>query len=102
VPISLALPSLIPLEVLMDNQQVPIFAKGSNFVPRDSFENKITKEDLLRLVQSTLDANMNIIRCPSRLSRRALPDKLSFKVWGGGIYQHDEFYNLCDEKGIMV
>jgi len=64
---------------------VPIFAKGSNFVPMDSFENKITKEDLLRLVQSTLDANMNIIR-----------------VWGGGIYQHDEFYNLCDEKGIMV
>jgi len=69
----LSCPSLfVPLEVLMDNQQVPIFAKGSNFVPMDSFENKITKEDLLRLVQSTLDANMNIIRCPSRLSRRAL------------------------------
>lgn len=42
--------------------QVPIFAKGSNFVPMDSFENRVSDQDLAQLVQDALDANMNVIR----------------------------------------
>jgi beta-mannosidase len=64
---------------------VPIFAKGANFVPLDSFEEKVTSARLLNLIESSLEVNMNIIR-----------------VWGGGIYQHEEFYRLCDERGMMV
>ncbi|XP_028713225.1 beta-mannosidase isoform X1 [Peromyscus leucopus] len=64
---------------------LPIFLKGSNWIPADSFQDKVTSEQLQRLLQSVVDANMNTLR-----------------VWGGGIYEQDEFYELCDELGIMV
>ncbi|TPX41019.1 hypothetical protein SeLEV6574_g06287 [Synchytrium endobioticum] len=64
---------------------VPIFAKGSNFIPADCFESRVTKEKLRMLLQSCVEANHNMIR-----------------VWGGGIYQQDAFYDLCDELGLMV
>ncbi|XP_066239994.1 beta-mannosidase [Saccopteryx leptura] len=64
---------------------VPIFLKGSNWIPADSFQDRITSDLLSLLLQSTVDANMNALR-----------------VWGGGIYERDEFYELCDELGIMV
>ncbi|GAB1288145.1 Beta-mannosidase [Apodemus speciosus] len=64
---------------------LPIFLKGSNWIPADSFQDKVTSELLQRLLQSAVDANMNTLR-----------------VWGGGIYEQDEFYALCDELGIMV
>ncbi|TPX30933.1 beta-galactosidase [Synchytrium microbalum] len=64
---------------------VPIFAKGSNFIPADSFESRVTKDKLRMLLQSCVEANHNMIR-----------------IWGGGIYQQDEFYDLCDEMGLMV
>ncbi|XP_054109092.1 beta-mannosidase isoform X2 [Callithrix jacchus] len=63
----------------------PIFLKGSNWIPADSFQDRVTSELLQRLLQSVVDANMNTLR-----------------VWGGGIYEQDEFYELCDELGIMV
>nr|XP_012626414.1 beta-mannosidase [Microcebus murinus] len=63
----------------------PIFLKGSNWVPADSFQDRVTSDVLRLLLQSVVDANMNTLR-----------------VWGGGIYEQDEFYELCDELGIMV
>ena len=64
---------------------VPVFAKGGNWIPADSFPTRITKDKYRFLVKSVHDSNMNMLR-----------------VWGGGIYESDEFYQLCDEMGIMV
>ncbi|XP_027454346.2 beta-mannosidase isoform X1 [Zalophus californianus] len=64
---------------------LPIFLKGSNWIPADSFQDRVTSDLLWLLLQSAVDANMNTLR-----------------VWGGGIYEQDEFYRLCDELGIMV
>ncbi|NLR90921.1 glycoside hydrolase family 2 protein [Flammeovirga sp. SR4] len=63
----------------------PIFAKGANYIPNDIFLPRVSKATYKHLIQSTLDANMNMLR-----------------VWGGGIYENDLFYELCDEKGILV
>ncbi len=64
---------------------VPVFAKGGNWIPADSFTTRITKEKYRYLLQSVRDSNMNMLR-----------------VWGGGIYESNEFYDLCDEMGILV
>jgi beta-mannosidase len=64
---------------------VPVFAKGANWIPADSFPTRITKEKYRWLLKSAADANMNMLR-----------------VWGGGIYESDEFYDTCDELGILV
>lgn len=63
----------------------PIFAKGANWIPAHSFVSEVTPADYDRLLTSATDAHMNMIR-----------------VWGGGIYEMDAFYNLCDEKGLLV
>ncbi|XP_023590506.1 beta-mannosidase isoform X3 [Trichechus manatus latirostris] len=63
----------------------PIFLKGSNWIPADSFQDRVTSDLLRLLLQSAVDANMNALR-----------------VWGGGIYEQDEFYELCDQLGIMI
>ncbi|XP_040979620.1 beta-mannosidase isoform X4 [Aquila chrysaetos chrysaetos] len=62
----------------------PIFIKGSNWIPADSFQDRVTYDTLWLLLKSAADANMNALR-----------------VWGGGVYEQDEFYNICDEIGIM-
>ncbi|NOY79336.1 MAG: glycoside hydrolase family 2 protein [Calditrichaeota bacterium] len=64
---------------------VPLFAKGGNWIPADSFPSRLSEEDYRHLLQSSRDAHMNMIR-----------------VWGGGIYEADTFYDLCDEMGILV
>lgn len=64
---------------------VPVFAKGANYIPNDLFLPRVTLDDYKNVINSAVDANMNMLR-----------------VWGGGIYENDEFYELCDEKGIMV
>jgi beta-mannosidase len=64
---------------------IPVFAKGADVIPFDSFPNRVTTADYRRILQSARDANMNIIR-----------------HWGGGYYETDEFYAICDELGIMV
>lgn len=64
---------------------VPVFAKGGNWIPADSFPSRITKDKYRELVESVRDTNMNMLR-----------------VWGGGIYESDDFYELCDEMGILV
>lgn len=64
---------------------VPVFCKGSNYVPADSFLPRVSKDMLEHIVKSAADANMNMLR-----------------VWGGGTYEDDYFYELCDKYGIMV
>uniref|UniRef100_A0AAX7UEP9 Beta-mannosidase n=1 Tax=Astatotilapia calliptera TaxID=8154 RepID=A0AAX7UEP9_ASTCA len=63
----------------------PIFLKGSNWIPVHSFQDQVTPDVLKNLLQSAVDANMNALR-----------------VWGGGVYEQDLFYEICDELGIMV
>ncbi len=63
----------------------PIFAKGANWIPADSFPSRITDEQLEGLIRSAADANMNMLR-----------------VWGGGFYEEERFYDLCDRYGILV
>ena len=62
-----------------------IFARGANWIPADALAGRITPEKTRDLLQSAVDANMNMIR-----------------VWGGGRYEPDWFYDLCDELGLMV
>jgi beta-mannosidase len=64
---------------------IPVFAKGADVIPFDSFPNRVTTADYRRILKSARDANMNMIR-----------------HWGGGYYETDEFYSICDELGIMV
>jgi len=64
---------------------VPVFMKGANYIPNDSFLPRITSEVYRRVVQSAVDTHMNMLR-----------------VWGGGIYENDEFYDLCDQNGILI
>nr|WP_216673906.1 glycoside hydrolase family 2 protein [Saccharibacillus endophyticus] len=64
---------------------VPVFAKGANHIPNDNFETDVTRERYRYEIVSAAEANMNMLR-----------------VWGGGIYEEDDFYELCDEYGIMV
>lgn len=61
------------------------FAKGANWIPADTFNNRVSYEDIRDLLESSVEANMNCMR-----------------VWGGGLYESDEFYDLCDELGICV
>ena len=64
---------------------VPVYAKGANYIPQHSFQNEVKNNDYERLLSDVVDANMNMLR-----------------VWGGGIYEDDMFYDLCDKKGILV
>ena len=64
---------------------IPVFAKGADVIPFDSFPSRVTTAQYRRILQSAVDANMNMIR-----------------HWGGGYYESDEFYEICDELGIMV
>jgi beta-mannosidase len=64
---------------------VPVFAKGANWIPADSFLTRVTRERYAGLLRSAQDAHMNMLR-----------------VWGGGIYESDDFYELADEMGLLV
>ncbi|OQS05370.1 beta-mannosidase [Thraustotheca clavata] len=64
---------------------VPIFIRGSNWIPSNSFPTRVTKNHLSYLLSSSTAANMNMIR-----------------VWGGGRYESPDFYELCDELGLLV
>jgi beta-mannosidase len=64
---------------------VPLFAKGANWIPADSFPSRISDAHLMHLIRSAADANMNMLR-----------------VWGGGFYEEERFYDLCDRYGILV
>ena len=63
----------------------PVFAKGANYIPSDNFLPRVTPENYKRTILDAAGVNMNMLR-----------------VWGGGIYENDVFYDLCDEYGIMI
>jgi beta-mannosidase len=64
---------------------VKVFAKGANYIPQDNFLPRVTAEQYEKTVLDAVNANMNTLR-----------------VWGGGVYESDLFYDLCDRHGIMV
>lgn len=64
---------------------VPVFAKGANHIPNDSFLTEMTYERYRHEIVTAVESNMNMLR-----------------VWGGGIYEDDDFYSLCDEYGVLV
>lgn len=64
---------------------VPVFLKGSNWVPLDVMTGTITNERYEKAIRMAYDANFSMLR-----------------VWGGGIYENDIFYEICDRLGIMV
>ncbi len=64
---------------------IPVFAKGANIIPFDHFPTRVTKAKYRNLLQAAADAHMNMMR-----------------LWGGGYYETQEFYDLCDEMGIMI
>ncbi|HVD52597.1 MAG TPA: glycoside hydrolase family 2 protein [Propionibacteriaceae bacterium] len=63
----------------------PLFAKGVNWIPDDHFLTRITAERLERRLDQAVAANVNLLR-----------------VWGGGIYETEDFYRACDERGLLV
>jgi len=63
----------------------PIFIKGSNWIPADSFPTRITNQILENLIRSAADTHQNMLR-----------------VWGGGFYEDERFYDLCDRYGILI
>lgn len=62
-----------------------IFCKGANWIPIDALPSLQTSERYERLLSDAIEANMNMVR-----------------VWGGGQYESETFYKLCDEKGILI
>lgn len=64
---------------------VPLFSKGANYIPQDNFLPRVTDRKYEETVLAAVNANMNMLR-----------------VWGGGIYEKDIFYDLCDKYGILV
>ena len=62
-----------------------IFMKGANWIPCDAFDARQTPERYRDLLESARDANMNMVR-----------------LWGGGQFEKDVFYDLCDELGLLV
>ena len=70
---------------VLEVNKKPIFVKGSNFVPADIIDCRVTREKIETLIERALEANFNCLR-----------------IWGGGLYQSDAFYELCDARGILV
>ncbi len=64
---------------------VPVFMKGANHIPNDSFLTRVDKDAYEHEIATAAASNMNMLR-----------------VWGGGIYEPDVFYELCDAYGILV
>ncbi|MDX8047141.1 glycoside hydrolase family 2 protein [Gracilibacillus sp. S3-1-1] len=63
----------------------PLFMKGANYIPEDNLLPRLSKQRTERLIEDSVAANFNMIR-----------------VWGGGHYPEDYFYELCDQHGIIV
>jgi len=63
----------------------PIFCKGADYIPQDVFPSRVKDEDLRKMVEQMVASNFNMVR-----------------VWGGGYYPDDAFFEACDELGIMV
>lgn len=64
---------------------VPVFMKGANYIPQHSFVTEVQDEDYQAIIEMAVASNMNMLR-----------------VWGGGIYEKDIFYELCNRNGLLV
>jgi beta-mannosidase len=64
---------------------IPVFGKGANVIPFDSFSSRVTPDVHRKILQAAKDANMNMVR-----------------NWGGGYYETDDYYDICDELGILI
>ncbi|MEJ2007404.1 MAG: glycoside hydrolase family 2 TIM barrel-domain containing protein [Acidobacteriota bacterium] len=64
---------------------VPVFAKGADWIPADNMPTRVTPEILRYYMTKAVECNFNFIR-----------------LWGGGYYEEDELFDLCDEMGIML
>ncbi|MGQ5262235.1 glycoside hydrolase family 2 protein [Micromonospora sp. ZYX-F-536] len=64
---------------------VPVFVRGVNWIPDDVFPNRVTRERLAGRFDQAAEANINLLR-----------------VWGGGRYESTDFYDLADERGLLV
>ena len=64
---------------------VPVFAKGANYIPQDNFLPRVTPAQYEKTLRDAVDVHMNMLR-----------------IWGGGIYENDLFYDLCDRYGILI
>ncbi len=73
------------LSMLFRVNGVDIFAKGADWIPCDALPQRQTREAIEYLLDSAAKVNMNMLR-----------------VWGGGQYEYDYFYEMCDEKGLMI
>lgn len=73
----------IPFTLSINGQ--PVFVKGVNWIPDDSFLTRITRADVAQRIGQATAAGVNLLR-----------------VWGGGIYESDNFYELADEAGVLV
>jgi beta-mannosidase len=63
----------------------PVFIRGANWIPDDAFVHRVTRERYFDRVTQARDANINLLR-----------------VWGGGIFESDDFFDACDELGILT
>lgn len=63
----------------------PVFMKGANYIPSDNFLPRVSPERYKKMFEDMQASHFNMVR-----------------VWGGGIYENDQFYDLADEKGILV
>jgi beta-mannosidase len=63
----------------------PVFCKGANYIPQHIFQDKVTPKEYVSLINDACASNINMLR-----------------IWGGGIYEQDLFYDLCDARGILV
>ncbi|MBW1297267.1 beta-mannosidase [Aquimarina litoralis] len=64
---------------------VPVFMKGANYIPQHIFQSEVKTEDYQQIFKDAIAANMNMLR-----------------VWGGGIYEEDIFYDLADKNGVLI
>ena len=64
---------------------VPVFMKGANYIPNDVFPARVTDEMYQKVINTSKISNFNMLR-----------------IWGGGIYENDRLYDLCDQNGILV
>lgn len=66
--------------------EVPVYMKGANMVPIDYYPDRLNNEEYLHwLFHSALEANYNVLR-----------------IWGGGLYLTDKFYEMADEYGMLI
>ena len=72
-----------PFTILVNDQ--PVFIKGANWIPDDAFVHRVDRARYEERILQAAAANINLLR-----------------VWGGGIYESDDFYDVCDERGILT